>query len=64
MCRERPASGGFSRVRGQCFRSHRWVVQLPPQNGGDVDLVAEDLIAEVIAEDKAGQVVSHQPGRA
>lgn len=32
--------------------------------GGEADLVAEDLIAEVLAEDNAGQTVSHQPGRA
>ena len=25
---------------------------------------AEDLIAEIVAEEKAGQTVSHQPGRA
>lgn len=34
------------------------------QAGGDVDLVAEDLLAEVRAEDAAGQSVSHVPGRA
>lgn len=33
-------------------------------HGGEADLVAEDLIAEVLAEDNAGQTVSHQPGRA
>jgi hypothetical protein len=32
--------------------------------GGDADLVAEDLLAEVRAEDAAGQHYSHQPGRA
>ena len=34
------------------------------QRGGAVDPVAEDLIAEVRAEDAAGQHVSHAPGRA
>ena len=32
--------------------------------GGDADPVAEDLIAEVQAEDAAGQHYSHAPGRA
>lgn len=32
--------------------------------GGDADPVAEDLLAEVMAEDAAGQLYSHQPGRA
>jgi hypothetical protein len=32
--------------------------------GGDADLVAEDLLAEVRAEDAAGQPYSHKPGRA
>ena len=32
--------------------------------GGDTDPVAEDLIAEVQAEDAAGQGYSHAPGRA
>lgn len=32
--------------------------------GGDSDPVAEDLIAEVQAEDAAGQPYSHKPGRA
>lgn len=32
--------------------------------GGDIDPVAEDLIAEVQAEDAAGQPYSHKPGRA
>jgi len=32
--------------------------------GGDMDSVAEDLIAEVRAEDAAGQPYSHQPGSA
>lgn len=32
--------------------------------GGDVDPVAEDLIAEVRAETAAGQSYSHQPGSA
>jgi hypothetical protein len=39
------------------YRAHR-------QNGGEADPVAEDLISEVVAEDNAGQTVSHQPGRA
>lgn len=34
------------------------------QHGGAADPVAEDLIAEVRAEEKAGQTTSHQPGRA
>lgn len=34
------------------------------QQGGETDPVAEDLIAEAVAEEKAGQTVSHQPGRA
>ena len=38
--------------------------QVHRQRGGDPDPVAEDLIAEVLAEDKAGQSVSHRPGRA
>lgn len=33
-------------------------------SGGEPDPVAEDLIAEVRLEDAAGQIVSHQPGRA
>lgn len=32
--------------------------------GGDSDPVAEDLLAEVRAEDAAGQLYSHKPGRA
>lgn len=32
--------------------------------GGDADPVAEDLLAEVLAEDVAGQLYSHKPGRA
>ncbi len=32
--------------------------------GGDADPVADDLIAEVRAEDAAGQHYSHAPGRA
>lgn len=32
--------------------------------GGDADPVAEDLLAEVMAEDAAGQPYSHKPGRA
>lgn len=34
------------------------------QSGGASDPVAEDLISEVLAENDAGQSVSHQPGRA
>lgn len=34
------------------------------QAGGERDPVADDLIAEVQAEDAAGQPYSHQPGRA
>lgn len=33
-------------------------------NGGAADPVADDLIAEVLIEDAAGQPFSHQPGRA
>lgn len=33
-------------------------------NGGPRDAVADDLIAEVQAEDAAGQAYSHAPGRA
>lgn len=39
------------------YQAHR-------QNGGEPDPVAEDLIAEVLAEDAAGQQISHAPGRA
>jgi len=34
------------------------------RHGGAPDPTAEDLLAEVRAEDAAGQRVSHQPGRA
>jgi hypothetical protein len=34
------------------------------QRGGDPDPVAEDLIFESMAEEKAGQYTSHKPGRA
>jgi len=34
------------------------------QAGGEADPVADDLIAEVLAEDQSGQSFSHQPGRA
>lgn len=34
------------------------------ERGGSVDPVAEDLLAEVRAEDAAGQAFSHAPGRA
>jgi len=33
-------------------------------NGGNTDLVAEDLLAEIRAEDAFGGGLSHQPGRA
>lgn len=33
-------------------------------DGGQPDPVAEELIAEAVAEDAAGQPYSHQPGRA
>jgi len=39
------------------YQAHR-------QNGGEPDPVAEDLIAEVLAEDAAGQQISHAPGLA
>lgn len=38
--------------------------QVHRRAGGEPDPVAEDLIAEATAEEKAGQTVSHQPGRA
>jgi hypothetical protein len=38
--------------------------QVHRQHGGEPDPVAEDLIAEVDAEEKLGQTVSNQPGRA
>ena len=41
----------------------RWY-EMHLQDGGEADPVAEDLLAEAIAEEKAGQTVSHQPGRA
>ena len=34
------------------------------ERGGNTDPVAEDLLAEVQAEDAAGQAFSHAPGRA
>lgn len=34
------------------------------QAGGAADPIADDLIAEALAEDQAGQTFSHQPGRA
>lgn len=34
------------------------------QAGGAADSVAEDLLAETIAEQSRGQTISHQPGRA
>lgn len=39
------------------YQAHR-------QDGGEIDLVAEDLLAEVMAEENAGQHTSHAPGRA
>ncbi|MGQ5288502.1 hypothetical protein ACULN0_03970 [Pectobacterium actinidiae] len=33
-------------------------------HGGEPDPVADDLMAETIAEEKAGQKISHQPARA
>lgn len=39
------------------YRAHR-------QQGGQPDPVAEDLIGEVAAEERAGQSTSHAPGRA
>lgn len=38
--------------------------ELHRQNDGEPDPVAEDLYTEAIALAKAGQPVSHQPGRA
>jgi len=34
------------------------------EQGGERDPVADDLIAETIAEDESGGVISHPPGRA
>lgn len=34
------------------------------KRGGKPDTVAEDLIAEVLAENQAGQTISYPPGRA
>lgn len=34
------------------------------KNGGAHDPVADDLIAEVIAEDNLGSGISHKPGQA
>lgn len=39
------------------YQAHR-------ESGGPADAVAEDLIAEVLAEEKAGQSASLHPGRA
>lgn len=39
------------------YQAHR-------QRGGASDAVADDLIAEAMTEDAAGQTVSHKPGRA
>lgn len=39
------------------YQAHR-------KHGGEANPVADDLIAEVVAEEKVGQTVSHQPGRA
>ncbi|HCP02789.1 MAG TPA: hypothetical protein DIT61_04615 [Pseudomonas sp.] len=39
------------------YQAHR-------QHGGEADPVAEDLISEVLAEERAGQNTSHAPGRA
>lgn len=39
------------------YQAHR-------QHGGEADPVAEDLISEVLAEERAGQQISHEPGRA
>lgn len=39
------------------YQAHR-------QKGGESDPVAEDLINEAIAEEKAGQKFSHKPGQA
>ncbi len=39
------------------YQAHR-------QNGGEPNPVADDLIVEVLAEDAAGQTISHAPGRA
>ena len=39
------------------YQAHR-------QHGGEADPVAENLISEVLAEERAGQHISHEPGRA
>lgn len=46
-----------------CHLLVRWY-QEHRQLGGEPDPVAEDLEAEVVAEEKAGQTVSYSPGRA
>lgn len=56
MFRDAP-EGNVSALIVTWYQTHR-------ANGGAPDPVAEDLIAEVRAEEKAGQRVSHQPGRA
>ena len=50
-----------SRVAG--MRLTDWIMQRV-EAGGERDPVADDLIAEVRAEDAAGQHYSHKPGRA
>lgn len=56
VLREGPEEN-VGRLITQWYMTHR-------ASGGDPDPVQEDLIAEVAAEDAAGQPYSHDPGRA
>tara|TARA_Y100001972_G_scaffold82164_1_gene99982 strand:- start:16104 stop:16538 length:435 start_codon:yes stop_codon:yes gene_type:complete len=56
MLRDAPEDNVSGLIVGW-YQAHR-------QHGGEADPVADDLIAEVVAEEEAGQTVSHQPGRA
>lgn len=56
MFRDAP-EGNVSGLIVGWYQAHR-------QHGGETDPVAEDLIAEAAAEEKAGQPFSYQPGRA
>lgn len=64
-----------SATKGRWVRASRaagmrltdWIVdavEAHRQHGGEADPVAEDLISEVLAEERAGQKISHEPGRA
>ncbi|AQZ95447.1 hypothetical protein BVH74_12110 [Halopseudomonas phragmitis] len=56
MMRDAPEDNVASLIIGW-YQAHR-------ADGGAADPVADDLIAEAMAEDAAGQQFSHQPGRA